>query len=264
MVPDGSTARSPSGFIKLASHRFGHLHQPRRIMRSARDHAPGCRQRGRSLACITTRHDWLRRWHKARSWQRRSSRSTYPLYGSLLDLKGVRVDLAGVQAIAVYGKNQKLEVNAEVNTLVFVPDDDSGDLTLKPGDVITLLGPRDLPLASDGTIPDWTKSADVRILRVLDPSGRIGHDRGQSQQLHAGAGRQQRPGVQEFALVSSVSVQVDPISAHANSSRLRADELLRPHRDDSQRQCRPGDAGHDSQLRFSAADRPRRRTRSSR
>ena len=43
-----------------------------------------------------------------------------------------------------------------VNSSTFVPDDGSADLTLKPGDVVTLLGPRHLPLDSDGTIPDWT------------------------------------------------------------------------------------------------------------
>ena len=209
MVPDGSTSRSPSGFIKL--HRIGSVTSisrsdyaiSTRVTRLAVDNAVklGMYYDETRLASALAQSEEL-----AASEQP----LTYPLYGSLLDLKGVRVDLAGVQAIAVYGKNQKLEVNAEVNTLVFVPDDDSGDLTLKPGDVITLLGPRSLPLASDGSIPDWSKSTDIRLLRVFDPSGRVGTVAARLNNFTLAPAASKDPGVQEFALVSSVSVQVDP------------------------------------------------------
>ena len=37
----------------------------------------------------------------------------FPLYGAFLDLKEVRPDLVGVQAVAIYGKSQKLSVNTE-------------------------------------------------------------------------------------------------------------------------------------------------------
>jgi Baseplate J-like protein len=134
----------------------------------------------------------------------------YPLYGSLLDLKGVRVDLATVQAIAVYGKSQKLQVNAGVNSLTFKPDDDSGNLTLKPGDIITILEPTNLPLGSDGVIPDWTTSSDDRSLRVLDPSGRTGTLSSKLSDFTLVPASSNDPGVQEFALVSSVSLETDP------------------------------------------------------
>ncbi len=134
----------------------------------------------------------------------------HPLYGSFVDLKGTRVDLAGVQAIAVYGRSQKLEVKPGVNTLSFVPDDDSGSLTLEPADVVTILDPANLPLDSDGLIPDWSGSSDVRQLRVLDASGRPGTLAAALGDFTLVPASSKEPGVQEFALVSSVSLTTDP------------------------------------------------------
>jgi uncharacterized phage protein gp47/JayE len=209
MVPDGSTTRSPSGFIKL--HRIDSVTSisrsdyaiSTRTTRLAVDNAVklGMYYVQTRLASALTQSEELAAAEQP---------LTYPLYGSLLNLKGVRVDLVGVHAIAVYGKSQKLELKPEINVLVFVPDDDSGDLTLKPGDVMTLLGPRGLPLASDGTIPDWTKSTDIRLLRVLDPSGRVGAVAARLSNFSLVPASTKDPGLQEFALVSSVSVQVDP------------------------------------------------------
>src|SRR5438067_2266572 len=62
----------------------------------------------------------------------------HPLYGAFIDLKGVRLELAAVKALAVYGKSQKLQVNAFVNSLMFVPDDGSPNLILKPRDTLTI------------------------------------------------------------------------------------------------------------------------------
>jgi hypothetical protein len=135
---------------------------------------------------------------------------TYPLYGSLLDLQGVRVDLAAVQAVAIYGKRQKLQVNAGVNDITFVADDGSKKITLKPGDVITLLKPRELPLDSDGTIPNWTTFTGKLALRVLDPSGRAGTLGAAVSHFTLFPASSKDPVVQEFALVSSVSVQTIP------------------------------------------------------
>jgi hypothetical protein len=134
----------------------------------------------------------------------------HPLYGSFLDLKGTRVDLAGVQAIAVYGKSQKLEVKPGVNALSFAPDDDSGTLTLKPRDVVTILQPLNLPLDSNGFIPEWSKSSVVRQLRVLDAGGRPGTLAAALDDFTLVPASSKDPGVQEFALVSSVSLATDP------------------------------------------------------
>ena len=98
----------------------------------------------------------------------------------------------------------------ESTSLPFVPDDGSKDLTLKPGDVVTLLRPRELPLDSDGTIPDWTTFTGKRPLRVLDPSGRAGTLVAPISNFTLFPASSKDPVIQEFALVSSVSVQTDP------------------------------------------------------
>jgi hypothetical protein len=134
----------------------------------------------------------------------------HPLYGSFVDLKGTRVDLAGVKAIAVYGKRQTLAVKPGVNTLSFVPDDDSGPLMLKPADVVVVLEPTNLPLDSDGSIPAWSGSSDLRQLRVLDASGRPGVLAAALADFTLVPASSKDPGVQEFALVSSVSLATDP------------------------------------------------------
>ena len=99
---------------------------------------------------------------------------TYPLYGSFLDLENLRTDLAGVKAIAIYGKSQKLRVNTGAAAMHFLADDGLDKLALKPEDVVTILEPLHLPLDSNGFIPDWTSSFAFRKLRVLDSSGRTG------------------------------------------------------------------------------------------
>jgi Baseplate J-like protein len=136
----------------------------------------------------------------------------HPLYGSVIDLKGVRVDLAGVEAVAVYGKSQKLKVKTGLtSTLTFAPDDeDADDLVLKPGDVVTILEPSNLPLDSDGAIPDWTDSSDSRELRVLDPGGRSGTLSAALDKFTLVPASDSDPGVQEFGLVSSISLEAVP------------------------------------------------------
>jgi hypothetical protein len=135
---------------------------------------------------------------------------SFPLYGALLDLKEIRPDLAGVQAVAIYGKSQKLQVNTGVNSLTFEPDDASGDLPLKPGDSVTILEPTNLPLGSDGVIPDWTTSSDDRSLRVLDPSGRAGTLDLKLSDFTLVLASSKDPVIQEFALVSSISLDTEP------------------------------------------------------
>jgi Baseplate J-like protein len=99
----------------------------------------------------------------------------YPLYGAVLDLGQLRPDLAGIQAIAITGKNQKLTVDSGLtDTLAFTPDDDSGDQPLHPGDVVTILDPAPLPLTTGGDVPDWKTNTEQRDLRVFDANGRTG------------------------------------------------------------------------------------------
>jgi hypothetical protein len=135
----------------------------------------------------------------------------HPAYGSVVDLKGVRVDLAGVQAIAIYGKRQKMVVKPNVSGLSFDPDDATpGSLTLYPGDTVTILEPVNLPLNSDGTVPDWAASSDIRHLRVLDASGRTGKLSAALNQFALSPATSNDSGIQEFALVSSISTENAP------------------------------------------------------
>jgi hypothetical protein len=134
----------------------------------------------------------------------------HPLYGSFIDLQGVRFDLAAVKALAVYGKSPKLQVNAFVNSLVFVPDDGSPNLALKPRDTLTIAEPVNLPLASDGTIPNWITSTDPRQLRVLDAGGRTGSVWATLNDFTLLSAASKDPVIQEFALVSSISLEKDP------------------------------------------------------
>ena len=209
IVPDSNVSRSPAGVVSLAlinsvtTISRADYAMSAKITRLAVDSQP-------NLATYynNTRHTSV--LAQSEEFAAAEQPLTYPLYGSLLDLQGVRVDLVGVQAVAVYGKNQKLQVNPGINTLVFTPDDDSGNLTLKPRDIITLLGPRNLPLGSDGTIPDWTQSSGVCLLSVLDPSGRAGTLSAALENFTLVPASSKDPGIQELALVSAVSVQTSP------------------------------------------------------
>lgn len=134
----------------------------------------------------------------------------HPLYGAFIDLKEVRLDLAAARALAVYGKGQKLQVNAGVNSLVFVPDDDFPKLTLKSGDTIRIAEPTNLPLASDGSIPAWRLSTTSLQLRVLDAGGRTGSIKAALSDFTLVPAASKDPMIQEFALVLSISLATDP------------------------------------------------------
>jgi Baseplate J-like protein len=136
----------------------------------------------------------------------------HPLYGTFLDLEAVRPDLAKVQAVAITGKAQKLSVATGISpSLVFTPDDSTTQLTLNPGDLVTMLDPSSLPLTKKGGIPHWKHSTKQCDLRVIDASGRTGTIKGTrvSDFILAPSGNSD-PVVQEFALVASVSGLVDP------------------------------------------------------
>ncbi len=91
----------------------------------------------------------------------------HPLYGAQVDLEIVRNDLAGVTAIALSGKRQKIAVKPRVTNLVFTPDDLSDPVQLMPGDVLALTQPPNKVLKPDGSVPDWTL-----LLGVAEALGR--------------------------------------------------------------------------------------------
>jgi len=209
IVPDKNTSRSPSGLVSLCLIKSittisrSDYAMSAKISRVATDHQPNLAtyyKETRTTSVLT----------QSEELAVAETPLTYPLYGALLDLKEVRVDLAGVQAIALYGKSQKLQVNANAGSLTFEPDDDSGDLTLNPGDRLTILDPIHLPLGSDGSIPGWTASSDVLSLRVLDPSGRAGTMVSALSNFTLVAASSKDPVIQEYALVSSISLEKDP------------------------------------------------------
>jgi hypothetical protein len=151
---------------------------------------------------------------------------TYPLYGSFLDLENVRADLVGVKAVAIYGKSQKLRVNTGAWPMHFIPDDGSAKLALKPEDVITILGPVHLPLDSKGLIPDWSSSFWPRKLRVLDPSGRTGTLKARLADFTLVPASKGDPVIQEFALVSSVSIVTNVTNPYPHTRIHLASELI--------------------------------------
>jgi baseplate J-like protein len=134
----------------------------------------------------------------------------YPLYGTIVDLDGLRPDLAAVQAVALTGNAQKLMVNTSAMTPVFRPDDDSGNLKLNPGDVVTIIDPRPLPIEKAGVIPNWTDDGKVRALRVADASGRTGTLHAALDNFTLADPGKSDPKVTEVALISQVGFSATP------------------------------------------------------
>ena len=128
----------------------------------------------------------------------------YALYGAVLDIDCLRRDLVGAQAVAITGKAQKLSVNTSTSTLSFQPDDGSTALKLKPGDIVTLIDPKPLPINTNNSIPDWIGSTTARKLRVSDASGRTGTLKAPLSAFSLASSSKDDPDIQEFALVSSV------------------------------------------------------------
>ncbi|MGA8575391.1 MAG: putative baseplate assembly protein [Candidatus Cybelea sp.] len=131
----------------------------------------------------------------------------HPLYGSCIDLAIVRDDLAGVVAIAVTGKGQKLTINGAA--LTFVPDDGTPHVSLAQGETVTLVRPPDF-LNSDGSVPNWNAATAKLTLYVADSNGRTGTITGYLTDLSLAASADSDPIVQEVALVSTVSLKPDP------------------------------------------------------
>lgn len=135
----------------------------------------------------------------------------HPLYGGFLDLQDHRPDLVGVQVVALSGTRQKLAVADGVTTLSFVPDDQSGPMTLKPGDILTLTSPAPLPLNSDSSVPDWSSVTGTLILNVEDAAGRPGTvPQASLSEFTLAPSTSSDPDVSECALVKSVSGPTTP------------------------------------------------------
>ena len=133
----------------------------------------------------------------------------YPLYGTVVDLDGVRPDLVGVTAIALTGNSQKIAVATGV-TLSFIPDESTASLTLNPGDVLTVTDPSNLPLNADGSVTDWSGYSASLSLRVQDPAGRPGTVFAALNQFTLVDADPKDPLVREFALVSSITTSLSP------------------------------------------------------
>ena len=154
---------------------------------------------------------------------------TYPLYGTVIDLTDVRLDLAGMQVVAISGNRQKIAVAENVTSLVFVPDDNpNGASLLKPGDVLTLTTPSELPSSlptpnsNTGRIPNWnappTGSFQIKTLSVEDANGRTGTIQNITinQFVLAPSGASD-PVVSEYAMVSSMA----PVSVPYSHTQLQ-------------------------------------------
>lgn len=137
----------------------------------------------------------------------------YPLYGTTVELQGLRPDLAGVTAIALCGKSQKLAVADGVTGLSFNPGGDTTKpMQLHPGDTLTLIDPMPLPLNADGSIvaSDWATGGTVLTLDVEDSSGRPGTVAARLGDFNLIPSLAKDPLVTEYALVASVSTAYTP------------------------------------------------------
>lgn len=139
----------------------------------------------------------------------------YPLFGTLLDLQDLRLDLAGLTVVALSGKRQKIAVASGQPSLSFFPDGGGNVLPLNPGDIVTLTDPG--PLApfisvnsSSPQFTDWTTSANNVTLNVEDANGRTGTLFASLNQFTLAPSSATDPTVSEYALVSAVLEQDEP------------------------------------------------------
>lgn len=155
----------------------------------------------------------------------------HPLYGTLVELEGLRPDLLGATVVTVSGSSQKISVNAGVAGLEFVPDDGSMPVPLDPGNIFALIDPVPLPLNADGSIPSWNASTAPITLKGADANGRTGTLQGVGGarlsvgQFSLAPAGSDDPGVSEYAFVSSVTAQSVPGAGHAYT-RIRLKSAL--------------------------------------
>jgi predicted phage baseplate assembly protein len=103
---------------------------------------------------------------------------TCPLYGIQVSLETLRNDMASVKRIAVAGTRQKLAFtppNHSAGTqMSFTPDDGTGNRPLVPGEIFILTSATNLPVCSDGSLPNWGTYTKALTLYAQDAGGRTG------------------------------------------------------------------------------------------
>lgn len=198
--PDAETGRSPAGIVTLhavdsvtAITRSAHSISSK-ISRAAVD---------TTVAGLTPYYTATRETSAlAQSEQLAVPRQPlrYPLYGSAVALQDLRRDLVQAAVIAVSGKRQKLSVN--VTGLQFVPDDDSGNVNLNLGDLLTITSSSSfVELAGS----DWISGSGTLTLAVEDASGRPGTVQADLKDFLLAPSTSNDPEVSECALVSTVT-----------------------------------------------------------
>ena len=208
IAPDAQTSRTPSGFISLyriqgvTTITRSDFALSAKTSRVATDTGAGL-----DSYYTTTRSNLVAT--QSEELPVAEQPLDYPLYGTFLDLEIIRSDLAGVSAVAISGKSQKLTVKAGGDDLVFVPDDGTATVSLHEGDTVTVLQPPSF-LASDGSIPHWRSAKDVLTLVVADDQGRSGTVDAALSGFTLAAAAESDPVVREFALVKGVSVVASP------------------------------------------------------
>jgi predicted phage baseplate assembly protein len=208
IAPDAQTSRTPSGFISLYRIRAVTAITRSDYALSAKITRVGTDTEGALVSSYeTTRSNLVAT--QSEELPAAEQPLDYPLYGTFLDLEIIRSDLAGVSAVAVTGKSQKLTVNAGVDSLTFVPDDGTAPVALHEGDTITVLAPPSF-LASDGSIPHWRTADGELTLVVADNQGRSGTVDAALSDFTLAPAADSDPVVQEFALVQGVSVVATP------------------------------------------------------
>jgi predicted phage baseplate assembly protein len=208
IAPDAQTSRTPSGFISLyliqavttiARSDYGLSAKITRVATDTGNELDSYYATTRSNLVVT----------QSEELPAAEQPLDHPLYGTFLDLEIIRSDLAGISAVAVTGKSQKLTVNAGVVNLTFVPDDGTAKVPLHEADTITVLQPPSLP-AGDGSIPNWRTATGQLTLVIADDQGRSGTVSAALSDFTLAATAKSDPIVQEFALVQGVSVVADP------------------------------------------------------
>jgi hypothetical protein len=131
----------------------------------------------------------------------------YPLYGAVVPLAGLRIDLA----VALSGRRQKIAVRDGVMFLRFVQG--SSSRPLQPGEILTLSDPAPLPVQPDGTISDWNSNDAPLTLYVEDARGRAGTVTAALSDFTLAPSDNNDPIVSEYALLTAVDTTSDP--AHA-------------------------------------------------
>lgn len=149
----------------------------------------------------------------------------YPLYGTIIDLDGVREDLSAVTAIALSGKQQKIAIHPDAK-IKFTPYDGSDNLDLKAGDILTLLEPPPTSFQQDSSIPFWAASTDLVDIVVADPQGRPGTLKASFSDFALVPSGKSDPVVQEFALVASVGLLTPPASSAPRTRIVLSSPLL--------------------------------------